>query len=126
MVTRQARPRKYRSDAENRIYAQIARAGLSRDQELKAAASMRAGRRLKIADRLDPDRQLPVQELEDRIDAEIRLHLLKARAKSLTSRRKLRELQQQLDADEEQSRQLDAELDATGLDDAGSDGVDAA
>ena len=47
-----------RTPAENRAYAQIAQAGLRRDQQLANAAAGREGRRQKIRDDLDPGRKL--------------------------------------------------------------------
>ena len=109
-----------RSPAENKIYAQLGRRGLSRQQELDAAAAMQQGRRRaageRVLARLGP---IPGDQLEREIDKELDGQLMRMRAAALTSKRKAREAAEKL-------AEAERDLDASGLLDAGSDGIDAA
>jgi hypothetical protein len=78
-----------RIPAENRVYAQLARTGLTPEHEMAAVENMRKGRRAKAAERIIAcDGQLPTDGLERRIDAGIRGQMIRARAAALTARRK--------------------------------------
>ena len=131
MVTRGTATRNSngRTKAENQAYAKIGRAGLTRQQEVTAAATARAGRRAKAAERIIArDGKLEPDVLERRIDAEIANQMTRARAAALTARRRAREAADRLAAAEAELAAVADEnlgLSAEGLEDSGSDGIDA-
>jgi hypothetical protein len=127
--TRTRRQGNGRTPAENHLFAKIGNRGLSPQQRLDAAEAMRKGRRDAAAERirarLGP---LPEDELEREIDREIADQMTRARAAALTGRRKAREAAEKA-AQKEREYAAAAEdslgLDASGLADCGSDGIDA-
>jgi hypothetical protein len=117
-----------RSKAENIAYAKLANAARSPEQIRATAEAMRKGRRdaarRRIEERWGPQ---PAGLIEDMIDRELAGQMARMRAKALTARRKAREAGEQLaaaEADLEAAEDAGLLLDASGLEQVGSDGVD--
>jgi hypothetical protein len=111
-----------RTVAENQAYAVLASNSQTRQQKLASAANARAGRRARAAERITArEGTMPAAELERAIDREIAAQMARARAAALTARRKAREAADAADVADRAEREI---LDATGLVDAGSDGLD--
>lgn len=102
-----------RTPAENRLYASVAAHGRTRQQKLESAARAREARRAKArAKVIEENGPLPDEEIERLVDAEIRAQMTRMQAAALTARRRKA-------AEEKRAAEIEAELDATGLEDAG-------
>ena len=99
MHATRATARNGRTPAENKEYARIGNRGLTPDQRRANAAAGLAGRRRKIAGRIDPQRLLSPADLDREIDREILDQLARARAAALTGRRHAAEQAAQAEAD---------------------------
>ena len=125
--THNSKPGNGRTPAENHLYASIGSNARTRQQKLDAAAAARASRRARAAERIVAlEGPLPPDELERAIDRAISDQMNRARAAALTARRKAREAAEReaaAEAELEAAELENLDLDATGLLDAGSDGI---